>query len=126
MSATRRAQLSAANTPEMLDEEGKPVLERGKMTEDQAERPRNRGRAGGSVAVSGRSVKIPEPAMLYQGESRQRAHSVIGRYDQWSLRGNACLVGAVLSRLSRGRRSGHTPLGGLPKQMHFISFRRQT
>jgi hypothetical protein len=39
--------------PEMLDEEGKPVLERAKMTECQAERLRNRGRAGRSVTVSG-------------------------------------------------------------------------
>jgi hypothetical protein len=40
-------------TPEMLDEKGKPVPERVTITEEQAERLRNRGRAGGLVTVSG-------------------------------------------------------------------------
>jgi hypothetical protein len=46
-------ELSDAYVGDMFEENGKPVLARAVMTTEQAERIRNRGRAGGPVTVSG-------------------------------------------------------------------------
>jgi hypothetical protein len=46
-------ELTGMYTEAMIGEDGKPVLGRPRMTEEQANRLRNTGRAGGSDTVSG-------------------------------------------------------------------------